>query len=137
MQNVHPDSLPQDVTTFVQNLAGLFGDPGEMRVVRTVAGYPALITKPYRLLDGDELKVTLPDNCDHDTLIALLLAYPGITESELEQSIRELAEVSELIAIPANIAHQNFEPVLPVGEIQQRLDTSFDQVFLLLRSDPN
>jgi hypothetical protein len=137
MQNVHPDSLPQDVTTFVRNLAVLFGDPGTTRVVRTVAGYPALIAKQYRLLDSDELKVTLPDNCDSDTSIALLLPYPGITESELGQSIRELADVSDLIAIPANIALQNFDTVLPVGEIQQRLDTSFDQVFLLLRSDPN
>jgi hypothetical protein len=137
MQNVHPDSLPQDVMIFVRNLAVLFGGADTTRVVRTVAGYPALIAKQYRLLDSDELKITLSDNCDSDTSIAVLLAYPGITESELEQSISELADVSELIAIPANIAPQSFDTVLPVGEIQQRLDTSFDQVFLLLKSDPH
>ena len=135
MQNVHPDSLPQDVMTFVHNLAVLFGGANTTRVVRTDAGYPALIAKQYRLLDSDELKITLSDNCDSDTSISLLLAYPGITESELEQSISELADVSELIAIPANITSQNFDTVLPVGEIQQGLDTSFDQVFVVLRSN--
>jgi hypothetical protein len=135
MQNIHPDSLPNDVKAFMHNLVSLVGDPGEARLVRTGAGYPVLIVMANTYLDVDELKITLKDQLLAKTWIAFLLAYPEITESEFEHSIRELEEVSDLIAVPANIARQHLDKVCAVGEIQQRLDNSFEEVFLLLKGD--
>jgi hypothetical protein len=135
MQNIDPDSLPDDVKAFMQNLVSLVGDPGEARLVRTSTGYPVLIVMANSCIDSDELKITLKDQVLAKTWIALLLVYPGITELDFEHLIRELEDVSELIAVPANIAHQHLDKVCPVGEIQQRLDNSFEQVFLLLKCD--
>jgi hypothetical protein len=133
MQDIHLDSLPREPGEFVRRLTALLGDASGVRIVRTSAGHTAVVMDHGISIDDDALAVNLTDPGDSRRSLALVLSDDGIRAADLEQSIDELAGISDLAAVPAGIVPQTPEKYVSVGRIEQRLDDSIATEFVIVK----